>query len=239
MTHTYTISELADAAGVTPRTIRYYTAEGLLPPPEARGKYALYTDDHRLRLELIARLKGAYLPLSEIRARVERLSTAEVQRLLEEGELPQPQPAASASEYIARVLARRAPAGGVQPLRDEPAAYLTRAEAPNAEGGTSWPAPAPAAPLPLGFAGVVPAPAAAEPTPPGQGSDSGVSRLASRRVEPGRGAAAAAGEQWQRIGLAPGVELHMREPVPPGLRARLGEVVAQLGELLDEPGDAG
>lgn len=237
MSQTYTIGELAAAAGVTPRTIRYYTAEGLLPPPDARGKYALYTGDHLLRLELIARLKGAYLPLSEIRARVERLSTGEVQQLLEEGELPQP-PTASASEYIAQVLARRAPAGGAQPLRDEPSAYLTRAEAPNAEGGTSWPDPGPTAPLPLGFAGVVQAPAAPERAPPGWASEGVVSRLASRRADAER-AGAVAGEHWERIGLAPGVELHMREPVPPALRTRLAEAIAWLRELFNEPGDGG
>jgi len=33
----YTIGQLAELAGVTPRTIRYYTAEELLPRPDARG----------------------------------------------------------------------------------------------------------------------------------------------------------------------------------------------------------
>src|SRR5438045_3652795 len=33
-----TIAELAARAGVTPRTIRYYVAEGLLPPPGGRGQ---------------------------------------------------------------------------------------------------------------------------------------------------------------------------------------------------------
>ena len=32
----YTIGELAEAAGVTPRTVRYYTAEGLLPAPKKK-----------------------------------------------------------------------------------------------------------------------------------------------------------------------------------------------------------
>ena len=42
---TYTIGELAERAGVTPRTIRYYTAEGLLPRPDTRGQYARYRAD--------------------------------------------------------------------------------------------------------------------------------------------------------------------------------------------------
>ena len=37
-----TIGELADAAGVTVRTIRYYINEGILPTPELQGRYTLY-----------------------------------------------------------------------------------------------------------------------------------------------------------------------------------------------------
>lgn len=67
----YTIAELASRLGLTPRTIRYYTSEGLLPPPETRGKYARYGAAHLQRLHEIGRLKAQYLPLSVIRARLE------------------------------------------------------------------------------------------------------------------------------------------------------------------------
>ena len=78
------IGEVAKLAGTTPRTIRYYTGEGLLPPPDLRGKYALYSHEHVRRLELIRRLKEAFLPLNEIRLRLTQLSDVEVQRLLAE-----------------------------------------------------------------------------------------------------------------------------------------------------------
>src|SRR5438046_10688074 len=78
----YTIGELADAAGVTTRTIRYYTAEGLLPPPDTRGRHALYSTDHLRRLQLIARLKDAYLPLSEIKARLDQLMPEQLEQVL-------------------------------------------------------------------------------------------------------------------------------------------------------------
>ena len=70
----FLIHELAEKAGVTVRTIRYYTNEGLLPQPEASGKYAYYSAAHLNRLELIRRMKDAYLPLREIRQTLVRLS---------------------------------------------------------------------------------------------------------------------------------------------------------------------
>lgn len=78
----YTIGKLAEAAGVTPRTIRYYTAEGLLPRPQSQGRYASYTEAHLQRLRLIQRLKSAFLPLAAIRAQIETLSEGEVEELL-------------------------------------------------------------------------------------------------------------------------------------------------------------
>ena len=42
---TYTIGELADLADVTPRTIRYYVAQGLLASPAGAGPGARYDED--------------------------------------------------------------------------------------------------------------------------------------------------------------------------------------------------
>jgi DNA-binding transcriptional MerR regulator len=66
----YSISELADVAGVSTRTIRYYVAEGLLPPPVGSGPNSRYTDVHRRQLGTISHLKAQYLPLREIRRRL-------------------------------------------------------------------------------------------------------------------------------------------------------------------------
>lgn len=66
----FTIGELAGRSGLTARTIRYYTSEGLLPPPETRGKYARYSLAHLERLREIGKLKAQYLPLSVIRAQL-------------------------------------------------------------------------------------------------------------------------------------------------------------------------
>lgn len=76
------ISELAEAAGVTIRTVRYYLAEGLLPPPRLQGRYTVFDQSDLNRLELIRRWKESFLPLKEIRERIITLSNAEVENLL-------------------------------------------------------------------------------------------------------------------------------------------------------------
>jgi DNA-binding transcriptional MerR regulator len=78
----FTISELADAAGTTPRTVRFYTAEGLLPPPDSRGRFALYSTEHLDRLLLINRLKQAFQPLNAIRERLVGLNAADIRSIL-------------------------------------------------------------------------------------------------------------------------------------------------------------
>src|ERR671913_1542688 len=69
----YTLIDLARLADVTPRTVRYYVAQGLLPSPEAAGPATRYGEAHLARLRLIKRLQRDHLPLAEIRLRLERL----------------------------------------------------------------------------------------------------------------------------------------------------------------------
>lgn len=95
------IAELAERAKVTPRTIRYYVAERLLPPPGGTGQHRVYTEEHLLRLEAIKRLKAAYLPLAAIRDRLTGLSVAELNRLVE---TPVSAARNSALDYIASIL---------------------------------------------------------------------------------------------------------------------------------------
>lgn len=74
----YRLHELAQLTGVTPRTIRFYIAEGLLPRPEGNGPAAVYSADHRDRLRLIGRLKNRYLTLQEIRRELAALEPSAV-----------------------------------------------------------------------------------------------------------------------------------------------------------------
>jgi DNA-binding transcriptional MerR regulator len=109
-----TLSELTEAADVSTRTVRYYIAEGLLPPPEGAGPSSIYTAGHLARLRLIQRLKAAYWPLKEIRRRLAGLSDAEVETMLLELDVaPEQAPShadaamAPARDYLA-VLEQRA-----------------------------------------------------------------------------------------------------------------------------------
>lgn len=63
----YKVSELAEKAGVTKRTIHYYISKGLLMPPEGSGVSSLYNDEHLNRILLIKKLQSEYLPLNKIR----------------------------------------------------------------------------------------------------------------------------------------------------------------------------
>jgi len=62
----YTVDELAERTDLTPRTIRSYQTQGLLPPPERHGRVAYYDDSHLERLQEIAELKEEGLSLSSI-----------------------------------------------------------------------------------------------------------------------------------------------------------------------------
>ena len=63
----YKVSELAEKAGVTKRTIHYYISKGLLLPPDGNGVNRLYNDKHLERLLLIKKLQSEYRPLNKIR----------------------------------------------------------------------------------------------------------------------------------------------------------------------------
>jgi DNA-binding transcriptional MerR regulator len=62
------IDELAQKAGLTVDTIRYYAREGLLAPPVKQGRNRLYGPDHLERLERICQLRSQRFSLAAIKA---------------------------------------------------------------------------------------------------------------------------------------------------------------------------
>jgi DNA-binding transcriptional MerR regulator len=172
----YWISELAALTGVSTRTIRYYIQEGLLPQPEIRGKYAVFTDEYMHRLRLIKYLKDAYLPLNKIKDLLDSLPESEVVPLLNKFEVD---PVSALSSLQALPVFNQESPNALYPEMAENQAlkYIqqVRANRPireeRIELNRSMPKPA--------------EPAKRSPT----------------------------GEEWRRVVLAPGVELHIRQPV--------------------------
>lgn len=205
-TKEYSIGELAKAADVTPRTIRYYTLEGLLPPPQIVGRTAVYSEAHRLRLRLIARLKALFLPLHEIRARLAPLTDAE---LLAESDGVES--AAVSEEGLEDAVMLKEPQlpeieGGIlfsrksspSPPAESAAEYVQRLLRQR-EAATPPPKPVSSAP-PLPMQRITP------PVP---------------RPEP-------EGETWERHILAEGVEVHLRQPATPESRALLDRLLREV-----------
>lgn len=99
----HTINELSALSGLSVRTIRYYLAQGLVPPAGREGSGTRYPDATLARLRLITRMRDAHLPLAEIRKRLAAMSDAEVVEL--SAEAGEPEPVGSALDYVRSALA--------------------------------------------------------------------------------------------------------------------------------------
>jgi DNA-binding transcriptional MerR regulator len=84
----FTIDELAAQTGVPSRTIRFYQAKGVLPPPRKRGRVAVYDHTHAERLKVVGELQDKGLRLRAIRDIVGRqdLDSDAIQKWLGVGE---------------------------------------------------------------------------------------------------------------------------------------------------------
>lgn len=212
-----TLAALARLADVTPRTVRYYVAQGLLPSPGQAGPGARYPESALSRLRLIRELQRNHLPLAEIRTRLAGLSDAEVAGLLTS---PSAEPPDSALDYIRSVL------GAAWPAERLPTTLPFAAAA----------APAPGMATARSETSVVAGPHSglhAEPVPP---------PLAMPRAgEAAFHAGAPAGDppapgrsQWDRIVLTPDIELHIRRPLARLEQRRAERLITIAREVLKE-----
>ena len=149
------LPDLADRAGVSIRTVRYYIQQGLLQEPEARGPGAHYTEEHLDRLLLIKRLQKEHLPLAEIRKAIQSGAA--------EAAIPR-----SARDYVRSVLGKQHSVSEVMS------------------------------------------------SPPMQVPD-----------EPVR-------SQWERITLAPDIELHLRRPLSRGVNKKVDRLLDVARDLFEE-----
>jgi DNA-binding transcriptional MerR regulator len=179
----YNLSELAAATDLSPRTIRYYIAEGLVPSPGREGPATRYPDSTLARLRLIARLREAHQPLAEIRARLEGLTDEELAELVALAAPVAPIHAiaeGSALDYVRSVL------GGTGAIPTEgrrPERFLMARVTPTMGLAARMSAP-------------MRGPAAPSPAAPSQTAAPAPER-----------------SQWERIALGNYIELHVRRPL--------------------------
>lgn len=189
----YALTELADLAGVTPRTVRFYLSQGLLPSPGATGPGVKYGEEHLDRLRLIRRLQREHLPLAEIRSRLSGLDGDEVARAVQLADEPGTEavdPADTALDYVRRLLGS---AGGRSAPSLKRVTMAAEAQAPAYSTVPDAPGPAPVAPTPS------------------------LER-----------------SQWERIALAPDIELHVRRPLSRPQSRKVDRLVSIARELLEE-----
>ncbi len=206
----YSLADLARLADVTPRTVRYYVAQGLLPSPEAAGPATRYGEQHLARLRLIRRLQRDHLPLAEIRSRLASMTDADILAAAGTAE-PEPEGTAGALDYVHELMARsgvtpslggRAVAEAPAPYATRPASLLRRLAVPEAPVASSTPMPAaPAVPVP-----------AEEPAP-------------THTTQPDR-------STWERLVITADVELHVRRPLDRHTNRRVDQLERIARELL-------
>jgi DNA-binding transcriptional MerR regulator len=171
----YTLTELADLAGVTPRTVRYYIAQGLLPAVGVAGPGVKYDDAHLARLRLIKRLQAEHQPLADIRKQLDALDDTTIETLAAAPATPPPTD--SALDYI-----RRLTNADVRPL-------------------------------------AVHARLMSEPAPPATHDPAATPMERS---------------QWERISLAPDIELHIRRPLARATAKRVDRLIEIARDLFRE-----
>ena len=211
----YSITDLARLSGVTPRTVRYYVAQGLLPSPEQAGPSTRYGEGHLARLRLIRRLQREHLPLAEIRGRLALVGDDEVQRLLAadtDVDPAAPPTPDRALAFVQDLMAQSGVRPRVAMARDVPLARAGAIYEPRIPDGYEPPASAPApSPSPALPSPSIPATVPGEPRNP----------LIDRST-------------WERHALTPDVELHVRRPLDRRSNKRVEQLIRIARELFDD-----
>jgi DNA-binding transcriptional MerR regulator len=145
------LTELARRADVTPRTVRYYIAQGLIPsPPAGPGQH--YGQSQLQRIALIKRLQREHLPLAEIRGRLSALDDASVAQALAEAEMGDHE-----------IAAAQALDAATSPDRERALTYIRRVLD---EGATRRAGPSRTLMAPASASSSVAPPTASDPLPP-------------------------------------------------------------------------
>ena len=223
----YSLSDLARLADVTPRTVRYYVALGLLPSPEAAGPATRYGEGHLARLRLIRRLQRDHLPLAEIRIRLERMADDEVFTTVSALDAREPDPSQDPGDTLAFVRSLMQQSGirpTVADRRASPDMSVHRlAIAETLDGAWAEAVRVPAAPPPAAPPSASPAPAS--PAPAASVGESAAAT--SPRLGPDR-------TTWERVVISPDVELHVRRPLDRTTNKRVDQLERIARELFED-----
>ncbi len=211
-TKSHNLKDLCRLAGVTERTVRYYIKEELLPPPIGSGAFSRYSEEHRLRLQVIRQLKTEFLPLSEIKRLLAGRTVSELAELARPDQGPT-LPKLNLANGLAASLRPEQPS-----LHQNFSREAAQPEPPRRPYGLSFQAAGHSSP---------------EMSAPGS------TRLVYQppRFQPNElaeNAPTGLGDQWERVELAPGVELHLRQPMNASRRARLEEVIETARRMLSQ-----
>jgi DNA-binding transcriptional MerR regulator len=213
----YSLSDLARLADVTPRTVRYYVALGLLPSPEAAGPATRYGEGHLARLRLIRRLQRDHLPLAEIRIRLERMADDEIIATVSALDAREPDPSQDPGDTLAFVRSLMQQSGIRPTVADRRASpdmsFHRLAIAETLDGALAETAMAPAAPPP------------AAPPPAASVGES----AAATSPRPGRDRTT-----WERVVISPDVELHVRRPLDRTTNKRVDQLERIARELFED-----
>lgn len=232
---TYRLKELCRAADVTERTVRYYIEEGLLPPPEGAGPFSRYNYEHWLRLQFIRRLKEEFLPLSEIKNLLAGKSVADLDKLARRSGLLDELPSQAQNAEVAAsapvaekplMLRQIMTTPAVVPETVAPANFMppaARAGAPMSMPtlGAAMPATSTARMRTMAFSqrktpetSPAPAPLTSQPDANFTRTDEPVS------------------QSWERIKIAPGIELHIESNIANQHRPALDLLLREIRKLL-------
>ncbi len=211
----YTLSDLARLADVTPRTVRYYVAQGLLPSPEAAGPSTRYGEGHLARLRIIKRLQRDHLPLAEIRSRLDRMGDQEVVDAAELLGSPAMAPSRDPDDTLAFIRSLMDQSGVASTIEQQPGrqtALLRRTMTLD----TVPPSARSAAPAPPAMAAQ-----RSSPEPPASGP------APDHHTQPDR-------STWERLTITSDVEIHVRRPLDRRSNKRIDQLERIARELFEE-----
>ena len=214
---TYSLKELCKTTNVTERTVRYYIKEGLLPSPSGSGPFSRYSYEHWLRLTLIRRLKEEFLPLHEIKNQLNSRSLTELTELARSSGLLPDQPPAASPSHLTLLL--------------RPDTLRQQLNPPSEHAP-----PPPHRPL------LIPRPPTNSPSvvmrfpgsPANNNNNNSHLVLQPPIFQPNDEEPELLGDSWERVSLAPGVELHVQREVIRRKREQLEALLKEAKKLLED-----